>query len=563
MPNLIRAGGEMFNFHDRPGVSSALLRHLTLPLAVPGRAVLIAGPHPDDLITALTDAGAEVTWVLRSLADAERATAAHPPATVVSGAFGKVDLSAGYDVVVAADGTHRLNSAEGEQLTAGELLDRLAAAVRPGGVLILMHDNQLGAHHTVRLEPGRRFRDDAAWYPADEPTRHAPASRAQLTGRITGSGLMVDAAWAAFPEPSEPRVLIGGELLGDVSSPLRPWLQTVLAQAYTTAFRGRQVISDPRGLVSRALRAGAEDTVAGGWLVVARVPGAGHPGREWPDLLVDDGHRVYTIGADGPRVLAAEAGPAGRSGSVEHSGLRRADLVRPATGQRLEDRLIEFCASAGLPGLRQEIGRYASWLDGQARDGVVDGPAALADLSDLAVTKAGPELLSARWEGAVPVQVALVRALWQFGVRLITWARPHPWPITASAADLAAILVGMAGRSLDQEDLRAAVDLQVTIDGAEFGLNTAEQRAHRLALLAVQPGTAPVDVAGYHELAEALWRQRYQASHLLAMMEWTENTIRLRDDQLSRMDWELRFHRSRLTGRALMAAKRAYRGLRK
>ncbi|MBB3099203.1 hypothetical protein FHR83_006909 [Actinoplanes campanulatus] len=549
LTNLVRVGGEMFSWTEPVARDNPLLTHLSVELVGPGGTVLVAGPHPDELVTALTTGGAEVTWLLRSLTDAEQAARSHPAVTVLTGALGKADLTAGYDLVVATDGIQRLNSAEGDQLSAAELLDRLARAVRPGGALILMHDNQLGAHHTVRLDPGAGHRDDAAWRPAEAVD--GPAARTQLTAALTGSGLEIGTAYAAFPEPSAPTVLIGGETLGDVASPLRPWLRTVLARAYTTAFRGRPVLSDPRRLIDRALRAGAEDTVAGGWLVIAHAPGDRDRPARRPDVLVGDEHGIRTPDAE------IRTGQAPR----EPHGLRRAELVRPAAGYPLEERLLDLCAAADVRRLRQEIAQYESWLAGQSQDGLIDGPAALADLSDLGVTPDGPAVLSARWAPAepIPTQTALVRALWQFAVRLATWARPHPWPITASAADLAAILTGMAGRSVTEEDLRAAVDLQVTIDAAEFGMTPAERRAHRLALLAVQPGTAPLDVAGYGELAEALWRQRYQASHLLAMMEWTEQIIASRDSQLSRMEWELRFHRSRVTGRALMAAKRAYR----
>ncbi|WP_152628486.1 hypothetical protein [Actinoplanes utahensis] len=564
LTNLTRFGGEMFNWSDTRGRRNALLTHLIVELGGPGRTVLVAGPHPDEVVAALAAGGAEVTWLLRSLADAEQAARTHPTISVLAGAFGKVDLTTGFDLVVAADGIQRLNSAEGDQLSAGELLDRLAQAVRPDGALVLMHDNQLGAHHTVRLEPGRRQRDDAAWYPSDGQVADNPAAREQLTARLTEAGLVVDVAYAAFPEPATPAVLIGGDALGDVASPLRPWLQSVLEQAYTTAFRNRPVLSDPRRLVGRALRAGAEDTVAGGWLVIARAPGDVPAARTtWHDVLVGDVHGAftYTVTADGPKVLVPHDGP------MEREGLRRLDVpVAPHTGgYLLEQRLLELCAAADVRRLRQEIAQYESWLATHARDGLVDGPVALADLSGVAITPAGPTVLAARWEPveAVPVEIVLVRALWQFAVRLITWGRPHPWPVTASAADLAAILVGMAGRSLADEELRAAIDLQVVLDGAEFGLTQGERQAHKLALLAVQPGTAPLDVAGYEELTEALWRQRYQASHLLAMMEWTEQIIRSRDSALSKMDFELQLLRRSWSGRGLMLAKKAYKKVRK
>jgi hypothetical protein len=144
-------------------------------------------------------------------------------------------------------------------------------------------------------------------------------------------------------------------------------------------------------------------------------------------------------------------------------------------------------------------------------------------------------------------------------VQLITAGHPHPWPITSSAADLTGVLLGMLGRSADEPGLRAAVTLHVTEEAADRQLGPKERQERLLQLLAVSPGTAPVDVDGYRELTEALWRQRYQASHLLAMMEWTEQIIRSRDRALSKLDWEVRFYHRSWAGRFLMLARIGYR----
>lgn len=573
LTNLRRFGGEMFAWTDRdprraPALPrGAVLRHLLTRLIGPGRSALVAGPHPDELIVTLVAAGATVTWLLRSLSDAEEAARTHPTVSVLAGAAIKLDPAERFDLVVALDGVERLNSSEGEQLSSADLIDRLADAVSDDGVLLLMHDNYLGVQHTVRLEPGARESQDAAWYPVDDHDTQRPASHEQLVDRLSGAGLVVDVTYAAFPEPANPTVLVGPGLVGNVGSPLRPRLGTALSQAFALGFRGREVLSDPRRLVTRALRAGAEGTLAPGWLVIARSPSAAAT-AERHELLLGDarGTFAYEVSAADGQVRTAVLEPLGEP--VERAGLRRiAEPSAPGAdeGYVLEERMLHLCAAADVRHLRTELNEYDSWLRAQATGDALSGPLALAGLADLLVTPDGPVLLPTRWEPIEPVayEIALVRALWEFSVQLITSAQPHPWPITSSAVDLTAVLLGMVGRVAEDEQLRAAVELQVALESAEFELSLADQQERRLRLLAVTAGTAPVDVEGFRELEEALWRQRYQASHLLAMMEWTEQIIESRDNTLSRMDREIQFYRRGLAGKTLMIGKEAYKAARR
>src|SRR4051812_38571477 len=172
LDNLRRIGGEMFSWTDRDprrgpqAPRGAVLRHLLGEHGGADRSVLIAGPIADDLVATLVEGGATVTWLVRSLADAEEAARTHPRVTVLAGALGgtrggggapvawlgpslahpgggarthpRVPVLAGaavkvgpadrFDLVVAVDGVERLNSAEGDQLSAADLIDRLAEA---------------------------------------------------------------------------------------------------------------------------------------------------------------------------------------------------------------------------------------------------------------------------------------------------------------------------------------------------------------------------------------------------------------------------------------------------
>ncbi|MBM2618137.1 hypothetical protein JIG36_21500 [Actinoplanes sp. LDG1-06] len=571
--NLRRIGGEMFAWSDRdpqrsePLPRGAVLRHLLSQYAGPGRTVLVAGPHAEEVVVALADSGASVSWLLRSLIDAEEAARNHSRVTVLAGAAIKLDAAEKFDLVVAADGVDRLNSAEGEQMSAAQLIDRLAAAVQPDGVLLLVHDNHFGVHHTVRLEPGDRERLDSDWYdPEDDNDTQYPASPEQLAARLAESGLTVAASYAAFPEPAAPTVLVGPGLLGEVSSPLRPRLGTALSQAFAAAYRGRAVLSDPRRLVRRALRAGAEGTVAPAWLVIARGSdqATAVPAHE---LLIGDAHGTFAY------EVAASADGAVRTtvleqleGPIEREGLRRiSEPEAPGTddGFVLEERLLHLAATNDLRHMRIELARYDSWLRSQAQEGMLTGPVALAGLADVFLTEDGPSLLPTRWEPVepIPLETAEIRAVWLFAVQLVTSGQPHPWSIASSAVDLTAILLGMVGLGVDADRVRAAVELHVRLETAEFELSLSDQHDRRLQLLSVSPGSAQVDVAGFRELTEALWRQRYEASHLLAMMDWTEQMIKSRDLAVSKMDWEVQFYKKTWAGRFLWVSRSAYRVL--
>ena len=344
-----------------------------------------------------------------------------------------------------------------------------------------------------------------------------PASLTQLHERLAAEELVATATYALFPTPRTPSVLIGARLLGDTASPLRGHLAAALAEAFTDAYRDTPVLSDPRQLAATALRAGAEASLAAGWLTVARrgAPATPDPTHELVVGRGDDDYTYELAFRDGQPRLTVLVPPRRRD---ERAGLRPAAIPArpPAVGRIFEERLLRLCAQADLAGLRGEVIRLVTWVEQQARDGYVAGPTALATPCTLLDDGVALHLTTPRWEPVTPIPVATVitRALWWFAVRLLTTGRPHPWSLTASAAELTEILLGMAGRTLDEPTLRAAVDVQVALDTVEAGLTDREAHTRRLALLELRSGTPPIDVQGYRELAEALWRQRYQMSHI-------------------------------------------------
>lgn len=559
-----RIGGEMYAFSDHdpargPGIArSGALRHVLTELGSAGRTTLVAGPHDDTLVAGLLDTGALVTCLVRSVLDAERLVGLFPAATVLCGSIAKLDPTARFDLVVAADGVDRLGSTEGEQVAFAEVLTTLAGAVADGGSLALMTDNLLGIHHTVELDPAGHYGSDAAWYPVSEFERPRPASLAQLRDQLALAGLPAGDVYAVFPTPATATVLVGEELLGDVTSPVRGQVGAALTQAFTEEYRDVPVLRDPRPLVGRALRAGAESALAPAWLTIVR-RGAAEPAPRHA-LVVSSG-ATYEVSASGARTLTPAT-------AEQRGGMRRvtdpAAYVGPG-GRIFEERLFELCALVDVPGLRAELSRLVTWIEQRAVDGLVAGPDALATPDTVLDDGDELRLTPPAWEpvAAVPVDVVVARALWRFAVRLITAGQPHPWQLTSSAVDLTTTMLATVGRQLTEANLRAAVDLQVDLDAAERDLALPEQDTRRLELLAVQPGRATVDVAGYRELEEALWRQRYQVAHLLAGQEWTEHIIGSRDNALSKMDWEIQLFRASFFGKLLMLGKAFYRSLRR
>ncbi|NUO60222.1 MAG: hypothetical protein HOV78_26445, partial [Hamadaea sp.] len=523
-------------------VASPSVSAVVADLVVAGSRVLVAGPHEVGLVRSVQAAGAVVTWLIRSVEDAGRLTHDLPGVDVVCGSLEVVDDR--FDLVLALDGFGRLTSAEDDDARR-DLVALLASLVTDEGVLVVLHENPLGAHRTVDLVPGREYTADEAWYLPEAYEPRLPASMSALTTAFDGHGLSTHAGYAVFPTPQRPHVLVGRPVLADPASGVRDGLRPLLTQAFTEAYRGREVLDDPRELVTKMAYAAAEETLAAGWLViVSRSAGA----VKQHELVVssDGGQLVSTI--DEVRGEPREAG-----------GLREAAEWRLPSGPTVAERLLRLCAAADLPGLRAELRRYAAWLDGCAVDGQLTGPVGLATFGT--VCDDGDELHPdlVRWESVapVPVKVALHRSLWDFAATLITRNRPHPYPLTFDAAELTDVLGAVVDAVPGPGDLDAALDLEIAVRTVQGDPDPVRTRQELGAHLRPMP-----DVAGYRALVDVLWRQNHLLQHARENAAWLEKILISRDTTLSKLDLQIQRHQ--LTGPEHMVeiARKAYKKVR-
>jgi len=208
--------------------------------------VLVAGPHDPALIDAI--AADDLTILVRARADAEHLAARHPQATVYSGDLFALDGDAQYDTIVALAGLDRLTGVEADRPEWTEVLRRLTGRLRPDGTLLLGLANPLGVHRLVTppVPPA-----DQDWVDDFDGPNYSAA--------IASLGRPVVRAYAGFPSPVEPTVLIGSE------TPDSGLLQAALLR--TEPVPG--ALADAGRLAARALRGQAALPVAAAWFLVA------------------------------------------------------------------------------------------------------------------------------------------------------------------------------------------------------------------------------------------------------------------------------------------------------
>ncbi|RIV39681.1 class I SAM-dependent methyltransferase [Micromonospora radicis] len=552
-PNVALPGGEMPGWSDRPDEGgNAPLAELVARLAPAGARVLLAGPPDPALLDVLGPA--RVTCLVRGYPDAA-ALAGRVTQVVVAGPQG---LPAGeeYDLVIAAGGLDAVESVEGVRLGWHGVLSRLAAAVRPGGALLLRLDNPLGVHRLVAASGWYTGRDDAQWTVGGVLDATRPANLDQLRDRLTDVGLRVDVRYAAYPRPESTTVLLATDQL------TRPGgcglFDAALHHACTAGYADRFVLADPARLAVDALYAGRAADLAPSWLVYAHRPTADGAAADRPDRPDRWPVAVLPAGGPGGPVVAVVDTPQGwqwepprvpRSGPVPapyaSREVARRDPAAPdgpvPDGRLLRSLLLDGCLRRDTARLRRLLRGYADWLDAQADAGRVTGAVALAGVDNLVVAGDRVAVLDPSWraDDPFPVDVVLARALWRFAVELTTGGYAHPWTSTLDVAGLTVVLGGVAGRDFDRTVVDSAVRWEAVLAATTRG-GAADPRADLTANpRAVTPTDPPPGPRGYQQLRDAWLRQREENTRLTALLSWTEELLTSREHALRRAEAKL------------------------
>ena len=439
-------GGEMqiWSDHDpdeRPPVGGAVLTHLLGLLAPPGGRVLIAGPHDQTLVDALT-ARADVTLLLRSQPDSEAAAARGVP--VLCGTLAKLTDTDQYDLVVALDGLDRLCSVEGPQYDWADSLQVLKRLLRPGGALLLAVENHLGVHRLVDHATPTSPRTSGQWHPVGEFDEAQPGTPARLAGRLAADDLTVAWLGAAWPLPHAPTMIATPHALDEGPGGA---LAAAASGAVGAAYANVPVLSDPRRLVATAVRGGLGAELATSWLVLAHRAPAPPAGPALPPVLTGDGPVVaLTHDRDGAWVRRVVGGD---TTATDERDPARLDGPLPS-GRLLEELLLSASLHYDLPELRRLLTGWVAWL------GTLDGhDRAYATVENVVVDGERYVLLDPSRRSAAPIDVdtAAVGALRRFADTLLTGGYAHPWPAAIDDNELTAVLTGAAGLETDPDDV--------------------------------------------------------------------------------------------------------------
>ncbi|MFF0266587.1 hypothetical protein [Kribbella sp. NPDC004536] len=407
--------GEMQPWTDRTESRPALAALLT-DVVPANRRTLILGPHAPQLIESVLAHSADVTILVRSVADAQQLGEDFGPCLqVIAGALDGLQTSP-YEVIIASDGLDRVLGYDSADHSWTARLDAVAALAAPDAVVVLGLENEFSLLNLLDSRPADERHGDDEWRPLhDDPTR--PVSVEQFRTALPWTAEL----YADFASRTYVRA--------DVAAGARPGeLPTRLAIAAVEQ-TDVPLLSPAHEGLDTAARAGHLGAVPTGWLAV---------------IGAQPAHDIYSETATA--VLTADQTLTGwdlttTGGGISGELLSFDPSVVPSaisSGVSVESVLFRLAAAEDVPGFRKLAADLGDWVS-ESRvvlrwdDVVYDGESFSHGVSGwVAQDSVGKEdLLAAAWV--------------RFHGRLIGQQRRHPWPPWMVGDDLVSAWLGMSG----------------------------------------------------------------------------------------------------------------------
>jgi hypothetical protein len=502
--------GEMQPWTDHTTPRPALAALLT-DVVPANRRTLILGPHAPQLIESVLAHSADVTILVRSVADAQQLGEDFGPCLqVIAGALDGLQTEP-YDVLIASDGLDRVLGYDSADLSWTARLAALAALAAPDAVVVLGLENEFSLLNLLDSRPADERHGDDEWRPLhDDPTR--PVAVDQLRAALPwtaevyadfGSRTFVRADVAATARPGELATRLAAAALESVDVPL---------------------LSPAAEGADTAARAGLLAAIPTGWLAIV---GAGST------------HDIYA-----QAVLTADQNLTGWDVAVtpttpDNAGLLSFDhTVVPSTipsGVSVESVLFRLASAEDVPGFRKLAADLGEWVTTSRvivrwDDVIYDGDSFAHGVSGWVA------------EDAVEKEDLLAAAWARFHDRLIGQHRRHPWPPWMLGDDLVSAWLGMSGVEPPEQTQATSPDaLPATTEQVARG----KELAAALAVV-LEPSTTTVDIRTALAEAEEAKQELFELKgHVYGLertlgfrnkaMKTRENRIRELRGQLQRL----------------------------
>jgi hypothetical protein len=416
--------GEMQPWTDHTTPRPALAALLT-DVVPANRRTLILGPHAPQQIESVLAHSADVTILVRSVADAQQLGEDFGPCLqVIAGALDGLEGEP-YDVIIATDGLDRVLGYDSTDLSWTERLAALSRLATPDAVVVLALENEFSLLNLLDSRPAHERHGDDEWRPLhDDPTR--PVSVDQLKAALPWRAeVYADFASRTF-------------VRADVAAGARPGeLPTRLAIGALEAI-DVPLLSPPHEGVDTAARAGLLASVPTGWLAIS----GAQPSH---DLYAQTAQAVLTADQNltgwdttttiGPGTAESDdETPPAEALSFDPS-------VVPTTvpsGVSVETVLFRLAAAEDVPAFRKLAADLGEWVTASRvivrwDDIIFDGESFAYGVSPWVAQECveKDDLLTAAWV--------------RFQDRLLGQHRRHPWPPWMVGDDLVSAWLGMSG----------------------------------------------------------------------------------------------------------------------